>query len=135
MAQEHLFRLQAELCKTLAHPKRLMILHLLSEKGPLSVGEIAQALGLRRSNVSQHLALLRAQHVVRSRQNGQIVLYEITDPRIPEAGKIIREALLERLQREAEQAQKASQEASKPRRRCDHGRRSEEHQTRQGSGR
>ncbi len=124
MAQEYLFRLQAELCKTLAHPKRLMILHLLSEKGSLSVGEIAQVLGLRRSNVSQHLALLRAQHVVRSRQNGQIVLYEITDPRIPEAGKIIREALLERLQREAEQAQKASQEASKPRRRCDHGRRS-----------
>ncbi len=89
-------------------------MHLLAEDSPLSVGEMAKRLGLSRSNLSQHLALLRNKQVVRSWQDGQTVLYEITDHRIPEASRLIREALLEMIQREAEQARKACLETNKP---------------------
>ena len=47
--------LQAEVLKTLASPRRLEILHRLSD-GPREVGRLAAELGLSQPNVSQHLA-------------------------------------------------------------------------------
>ena len=45
-----LFKLQAEICKTLASPKRLMIIHQLREM-EMSVGQLASSLGLPQANV------------------------------------------------------------------------------------
>ena len=66
----------ADLLKALAQRHRLAIVCQLLA-GERSVGELAGVLGLRDSNVSQHLALLRRDGVVHARREGQTVLYEI----------------------------------------------------------
>jgi ArsR family transcriptional regulator, virulence genes transcriptional regulator len=66
----------SELLKALANPHRLMIVCRLLE-GEHAVGELAAALGLRDSTVSQHLALLRRDRLVRTRRDGQTIWYTI----------------------------------------------------------
>jgi ArsR family transcriptional regulator len=51
--------LQAEILRTLAHPRRIEILHALAA-GPMEVGRIARQIGASQPNVSRHLAVLRA---------------------------------------------------------------------------
>jgi len=55
---EPIYELQAEVLKTLAHPRRLEIVHELA-RGPRTVGRLADELGIAQPNVSQHLALMR----------------------------------------------------------------------------
>ena len=65
-----------ELLKALANPHRLMIVCRLVE-GERSVGELAAALGLRDSTVSQHLAVLRRERLVRARRDAQTIWYSL----------------------------------------------------------
>lgn len=65
-----------DLLKALGHPSRLLILCQLVDR-ERSVGELAQLLGARDSTVSQHLALLRRDGVVRARRDGQTIWYAI----------------------------------------------------------
>ncbi|MDP2689948.1 MAG: metalloregulator ArsR/SmtB family transcription factor, partial [Deltaproteobacteria bacterium] len=58
MKSKEIFELQAEICKTLANPKRLEIISALKD-GELSVGDLVERLGITKANVSQHLAVLR----------------------------------------------------------------------------
>ena len=70
----------SELLKALSHPSRLITLCLLAER-ERSVGELAALLGARDSTISQHLALLRRDGLVRSRRDGQTIWYAIaSDP-------------------------------------------------------
>lgn len=64
------------LLKALASPVRLKILCQLVE-GERAVGDIAQALNVRDTLVSQHLALLRKDRLVRTRRAGQTVFYSL----------------------------------------------------------
>lgn len=93
------FRLQAELCKSLADPKRLMIIHHLRD-GPKSVGELAEILGLKQSNTSQHLGVLRKVGVVSSERHGNTVHYSLAIPGVATACDMVRDAVAERLERE-----------------------------------
>jgi DNA-binding transcriptional ArsR family regulator len=69
----------AELLAAMANPRRLMILcHLLDEE--LSVGELAERVGLSQSPLSQHLARLRALKLVAARRDGQSVRYRVASP-------------------------------------------------------
>lgn len=90
------YKLHARICKALANPKRLEIIDLLSEEEK-SVKEITEAMELRKSNVSQHLAVLRQNSLVNSRRDGRQVYYSITDPKIIEACQMMREVALNRL--------------------------------------
>ncbi len=65
------------LLRALANRHRLLILCRLVE-GERSVGELADALELRDSTVSQHLALLRKDGLVRTRRDGQTIWYAIS---------------------------------------------------------
>ena len=96
MKQADIFELHAEVCQTLANPKRLRILALLA-KAEMSVGELADVLDLPLSNVSQHLAILRSHGLVAARKAGQTVHYSLTDRRVIDACTLIRSALLDRL--------------------------------------
>ncbi len=69
----------SDLLKSLANPHRLLILCQLTE-GERSVGELATFLGLRDSTVSQHLALLRRDGLVRGRRDGQTIWYSVSSP-------------------------------------------------------
>lgn len=66
----------SELLKSLANRHRLLILCRLIE-AEHSVGQLATALDLRDSTVSQHLALLRKDGLVAARRDGQTMWYGI----------------------------------------------------------
>jgi len=66
-----------ELLKALSNRHRLMIVCQLVER-ERSVGELAEALGIRDSTVSQHLALLRKDGIVAARRDGQTIWYSIS---------------------------------------------------------
>jgi DNA-binding transcriptional ArsR family regulator len=70
------------LLKALASRTRLMILCRLTD-GEIPVGVLANELGLRATAVSQQLALLRKDGLVRTRREGQTIYYSLagTDAR------------------------------------------------------
>jgi ArsR family transcriptional regulator len=88
----NVFKLQAEICQTLADPTRLMILHELRE-GEMSVGQLTESLALPQSNVSRHLAVLRERGVVKTRRDGTSIYYSLSDPKIALACDMVREVL------------------------------------------
>jgi DNA-binding transcriptional ArsR family regulator len=95
--EQQLYRMQADLCQTLADPTRLEMLSLLGE-GPRAVKDLVALLGLRQAKVSQHLALLRRQRgMVRAERVGNEMHYSLADARILEACHITREILLQQL--------------------------------------
>lgn len=69
----------SELLKALANRHRLMIVCQLIDR-ERAVGELADALKLRDSTVSQHLALLRKDGVVGTRRDGQTIYYALANP-------------------------------------------------------
>jgi ArsR family transcriptional regulator len=74
-------RFKAEFFKALAHPVRIRLLEVLRH-GERSVQELQVALTVDQSTVSQHLAILRAKHVVASRKEGTTVRYAVRDARV-----------------------------------------------------
>jgi len=66
----------ARLLKALANDKRLLILCLLAE-GERSVGELNARLDLSQSALSQHLAVLRAEGLVETRREAQVIRYSL----------------------------------------------------------
>jgi DNA-binding transcriptional ArsR family regulator len=94
--EQLLYRMQAELCQTLADPTRLELLSLLGE-GPKAVKDLVALLGQRQAKVSQHLALLRQRGMVRAERVGNEMHYALVDARILEACHITREILLQQL--------------------------------------
>ena len=95
------FEMQAEICKTLANPTRLRILHVLRD-GEKSVGELADLLGLRQSNLSQHLSIMRQAQILKTRKQGSNVYYSVAYPKINAACDLVRELLVESLGRRQE---------------------------------
>lgn len=66
----------ADLLKTLANPNRLQILCALRD-GELSVGALNARIPLSQSALSQHLAVLRAEGLVRTRRQAQTIYYTV----------------------------------------------------------
>jgi DNA-binding transcriptional ArsR family regulator len=69
-------RRAAGLLKAMSNPSRLVILCQLAE-GERSVGELEEGVGLSQSGISQHLAVLRREHVVVTRRDKQTVFYSL----------------------------------------------------------
>ena len=68
------------LLKTLGHEGRLMLLcHLVS--GEKSVTELEELISSRQASVSQQLARLRMEGLVKTRRDGKSVYYSLTDTR------------------------------------------------------
>jgi len=103
---KQVFTMHAEVCKTLANPKRLEIIYALKE-GELSVGELVKRLGISKANVSQHLAVLRQRRVVTARREGVNIYYRISNPKIVKACALMREVLVEQLTEEGKAVKKA----------------------------
>ena len=70
----------ARLLKLLANERRLLVLCKLAAAGELTVGTLAEAVGLSQSALSQHLSLMRAEGLVSARREGLAVHYTIADP-------------------------------------------------------
>lgn len=69
--------------KALSNENRLIILcNLLQDE--LSVGALNERVLLSQSALSQHLAVLRKDGLVRTRRDSQTIFYSIADPRVKE---------------------------------------------------
>ena len=64
------------LLKSLSHPKRLLILCQLVER-ERAVGDLAALLNARDAAISQQLALLRKDGLVKTRRDGQTIFYSL----------------------------------------------------------
>jgi DNA-binding transcriptional ArsR family regulator len=71
----------AALLKVLSHPKRLLILCQLVGR-ERAVGDLTALLGAREAAVSQQLALLRKDRLVRTRRDGRTIFYSLARPDI-----------------------------------------------------
>ncbi len=83
--KEHMPKI-SKLLKALANEKRLQILCLLME-GEKNVGELERQVELSQSALSQHLARLRADHIVDTRRDAQTIYYSL---KCDKAGALIR---------------------------------------------
>lgn len=70
----------AELFGLLANDSRLRILHAIVRKGEVSVGDIAEAVGMKAQAVSNQLQKLALRRVLESERRGNQVFYSVIDP-------------------------------------------------------
>ena len=71
----------AEMLKAMGNPRRLMVLCKLVEHDEMTVGALAQEIGLSQSALSQHLAKMRDEGLVAFRRESQTLWYRIADAR------------------------------------------------------
>ena len=94
--------LKAEFFKALAHPLRIRALETLTDSAhaanSVSVGELAELLGVEITQVSQQLAVLRRANVVATRREGNTIYYSVRDPRMTDLLAVARQLLLANLQ-------------------------------------
>jgi len=81
MKDKQLYKIHAEICKTLTHPIRLEILDELRD-GEKTVTQLVDALELAQSTVSRHLAIMRSTEVVSTRRAGLCVYYTLSSNHI-----------------------------------------------------
>ena len=102
-----IYQLHAQFCKTLSDANRLLIIAELTG-GEESVNEIAERLGLRQANVSKHLGIMRERGLVVARREGATVYYSLSDPRIIQAIRLLKEVQMDQIQRQHTLAQRIS---------------------------
>jgi DNA-binding transcriptional ArsR family regulator len=76
---ESMRRFKAGVFQAMAHPTRVGIVEQL-RLGELSVSQLCERLGVEQANASQHLAVLRAKHLVETRKEGNQIFYRLRDP-------------------------------------------------------
>lgn len=95
-ANQVIYAMQANLCKALSNPVRLMIIDML-KNGEKTVTDLVRELNRSQSNLSQHLGVLRDRRIVKSRREGANVFYSLATPKIAEACTLVREILKEQV--------------------------------------
>lgn len=96
------------LLKALANQFRLLVLCHLAENGELSVGQLADRVGLGQSALSQHLARLRQEGLVVTRKEAQTVFYRVCDPRAGQLLALLHDLFCPELGREGTTATRES---------------------------
>ena len=91
-----IFEIQAEICKTIASPKRLEIISAL-KSGEKSVTELVDVLGVPKANVSQHLAMMRHKGILKTRRDGVNIYYSIANSKVIDACNLMRDVMVEML--------------------------------------
>src|SRR4030066_1700470 len=93
----NIFVLHANICKTLANPKRLEIIDALRNE-ELTASQLIQKMHISKANLSQHMSILAQKGVVLSRREGINVFYKLPDKKITKACDLMREVLLKNLE-------------------------------------
>lgn len=100
-----LYTLKAELCKTFADPKRLIIIDEL-RRGERTVGELARVMETPQAVVSRHLAILRERGVVKHRRERTSIYYSLSDQKIGEACDMVHQILLDQIEENRQLAER-----------------------------
>ena len=109
--ERELYECHAEMCKVFSHPTRLEILNVLREE-EMSVSNLAGRLKVAIGNLSQHLNMMKQRRVLVSRKDGNVVYYRLANPKMLKTFDLIREILLEEMQRESLLVQHMERERS-----------------------
>ena len=87
-----IYKVKAELFKTLGHPARIRVLEVLRD-GERSVSELVPEVGIEASHLSQQLAILRRANLVQTRREGTSILYSVAIQEIFELLDVARSIL------------------------------------------
>ena len=85
---QNLLALEEDVFKVIANQKRLEIIQLLNRR-ELNVTEMAEMLGIRQPNLSQHLTLLRRYKIVAVAKHGREVHYRLADRNVAKAVDLV----------------------------------------------
>ena len=107
-----IYAAQASILRTIASPRRLEMIHLLGEAGPMEVRRLAEHFGIPQPAVSQHLAALRSAGLVEAVRAGREVRYQLVDPEIVAACDLMRQVLIRRMARMGDMAASFSSQSS-----------------------
>ena len=72
----------AYILKTVAHPLRLGIVHVLEQYPKLSVSEICQMLGSEQSLTSHHLQNMRLKGILNVKREGRSMMYSLKEKEV-----------------------------------------------------
>jgi len=87
-----IFERQARICKAFAHPGRLQILDQLGE-GEKGISDLQTSLGISKTGMSQHVAILKSVGVITTRRNGKQIYCSLAMPEVKQACQLIRKVL------------------------------------------
>lgn len=105
MNDKEVYKLHAEFCKFMGHPKRIEIIFMLGE-GEKCVEDIAKNMNAKMPNISQHLAMMRERNVVKTRRDGVKLYYSLSNHKILKACIIMRDLMIQQLQKKTEAIKK-----------------------------
>ncbi|MFH0867553.1 MAG: metalloregulator ArsR/SmtB family transcription factor [Bacteroidota bacterium] len=98
MKDKTLYALHSNICKALANPIRIEIIDILNNK-EMSFGELQEATGVLKSNLSQHLSVLVSKGILIQRKEGLNAYYKLSTIKVAKACKIMREVLIENIKK------------------------------------
>ena len=96
--EELAYKIKADFLKALSHPLRLQAIEFL-KKGEKNVSTIIKALGIPQSSLSRHLSILREAGILKSRQQGTVIYYDIENHDIFHVLRPIAEMLRKKLKK------------------------------------
>lgn len=106
---------QARFCRTMGHPMRLYLLHYLHEKGgEVANSELAEASGLPRASLSQHISQMTAAGLVTTRREGRYVHVKVARVEIGQACELVHKALRDHSQEGAQRYGSSSSSEQTP---------------------
>ena len=101
MKDKTIYLLHANICKALANPIRIEIIELLGER-EMAFPDLQTETGVLKSNLSQHLSLMVSNGLLIQRKEGIKTYYKLSSEKIAAACRIMREILVENLNKQHE---------------------------------
>lgn len=96
---KEVYKLQAEVCKAIAHPLRLEVIDLL-QSGELCFSDILEATGGLKSNLSQHLSVMVAGGILNIRKDSRCNYYSLSTSMVAEACSMLKNVMIESLKKQ-----------------------------------
>ncbi|MHC4105113.1 MAG: ArsR/SmtB family transcription factor [Planctomycetota bacterium] len=96
--QKDFYELHANICGIFSSPRRLEILDTLRDK-ELTVSEILDSMSISKTNLSQHLSLMKDRGILNSRRDGQHIYYSVSSKKVIQAYDLISDVLRELMDR------------------------------------
>ncbi len=94
MPDKRIFELHAEVCKALAHPLRIEVIHLLQE-GEMCFSDLLEETGGLKSNLSQHLSIMVKCGILKARKDSRCSYYSLSSSKVAKACSLMREVLVD----------------------------------------
>lgn len=97
--KKSIYEMQAKICAAMAHPTRLQILDLISEK-EMNSTELLKVLEISKANLSQHLTHLKKAGLLQSRREGTCSYVSLAIPKLKNACSMVQSVLIEKMKQQ-----------------------------------